>query len=181
MGDFVKQWFVLQTYSQFEQYVERQLKETIARKGMEEFFGQILIPTEEVVEVKENKRKVSQRKFFPGYVLLEMEMNSDTWHLVNSIPKVSGFVGGTQEKPVPITQEEVDKILNRISEGKENPRPKTLFDIGEELRIIEGPFADCMGVVEEVNYERNRLKVSVSIFGRPTPVELEFNQVEKLS
>lgn len=181
MGDFVKQWFVLQTYSTFEQYVERQLKETIARKGMQDLFGQILIPTEEVVEVKENKRKVSQRKFFPGYVLLEMEMNSDTWHLVNSIPKVSGFVGGTVEKPVPITQAEVDKILNRIHEGKENPRPKTLFDIGEELRIIEGPFADCMGVVEEVNYERNRLKVSVSIFGRPTPVELEFNQVEKLS
>lgn len=175
-----KQWYVLQSYSQFEQYVKRQLQEVIEREGMQDSFGQILIPTEEVVEVKENKKRVSQRKFFPGYVLVEMEMNNDTWHLVNSIPKMSGFVGGTHEKPAPITQAEVDAIMRKMQEGIEKPRPKTLFEIGEELRIIDGPFADFTGTVEEVNYDKSRMQVSVMIFGRSTPVELEFTQVEKI-
>ncbi|SUO94676.1 transcription termination/antitermination protein NusG [Suttonella ornithocola] len=175
-----KQWYVLQAYSQFEQYVKRQLQEVIEREGMQDSFGDILIPTEEVVEVKENKRRVSQRKFFPGYVLVEMEMNNDTWHLVNSISKVSGFVGGTHEKPAPISQAEVDAIIQKMQEGVEKPRPKILFEIGEELRIIDGPFSDFTGTVEEVNYDKSRMKVSVLIFGRPTPVELEFHQVEKI-
>lgn len=175
-----KQWYVLQAYSQFEQYVKRQLQEVIEREGMQDAFGEILIPTEEIVEVKENKRRVSQRKFFPGYVLVEMEMNNDTWHLVNSIPRVSGFVGGTHEKPAPISQVEVDAIIQKMQEGVEKPRPKTLFEIGEELRIIDGPFSDFTGTVEEVNYDKSRMKVSVLIFGRPTPVELEFHQVEKI-
>lgn len=175
-----KQWYVLQSYSQFEQQVKRVLEERIAREGMQDSFGRILIPTEEVVEVKENKKRISQRKFFPGYVLVEMEMNDDTWHVVNSVPKVSGFVGGTKEQPTPITQADVDAIMARMQEGVEKPRPKTLFEIGEELRIIDGPFGDFMGTVEEVNYDKSRLKVSVLIFGRPTPVELEFSQVEKV-
>lgn len=175
-----KQWYVLQSYSQFEQYVKRQLEEIIERENMQDSFGQILIPTEEVVEVKENKRRVSQRKFFPGYVLVEMEMNNDTWHLVNSISKMSGFVGGTHEKPMPITQAEVDAIMRKMQEGVEKPRPKTLFEIGEELRIIDGPFSDFTGTVEEVNYDKSRMQVSVMIFGRSTPVELEFTQVEKI-
>ncbi|ABQ13565.1 transcription termination/antitermination protein NusG [Dichelobacter nodosus] len=174
-----KQWYVLQSYSQFEQYVKRALQERIEREGLQDSFGEILIPTEEVVEIKDNKKRISQHKFYPGYVFVEMEMNDTTWHVVNSIPKVSGFVGGTKESPAAISQEEVDKILNRMQEGVEKPRPKTLFEIGEELRIIDGPFADFTGTVEEVNYEKSRLKVSVLIFGRPTPVELEFNQVEK--
>lgn len=175
-----KQWYVLQSHSQFEQHVKRQLQERIEREGMQEFFGEILIPTEEVVEVKENKKRISQRKFFPGYVLVEMEMNDTTWHIVNSIPRVSGFIGGSHDRPTPITQAEVDAIMRRMQEGVEKPRPKTLFEVGEELRIIEGPFADFNGVVEEVNYEKSRMKVSVLIFGRPTPVELEFAQVEKI-
>ncbi|AXM46045.1 transcription termination/antitermination protein NusG [Dichelobacter nodosus] len=174
-----KQWYVLRSYSQFEQYVKRALQERIEREGLQDSFGEILIPTEEVVEIKDNKKRISQHKFYPGYVFVEMEMNDTTWHVVNSIPKVSGFVGGTKESPAAISQEEVDKILNRMQEGVEKPRPKTLFEIGEELRIIDGPFADFTGTVEEVNYEKSRLKVSVLIFGRPTPVELEFNQVEK--
>lgn len=174
-----KQWYVLQSYSQFEQYVKRALQERIEREGLQDSFGEILIPTEEVVEIKDNKKRISQHKFYPGYVFVEMEMNDTTWHVVNSIPKVSGFVGGTKESPAAISQEEVDKILNRMQEGVEKPRPKTLFEIGEEFRIIDGPFADFTGTVEEVNYEKSRLKVSVLIFGRPTPVELEFNQVEK--
>lgn len=175
-----KQWYVLQAYSQFEQYVKRQLQEVIEREGMQEHFGEILIPTEEVVEVKENKKRISQRKFFPGYVLVEMEMNEDTWHLVNAIPKLSGFVGGTHEKPAPLSQAEVDLIKQKMQEGVSKPRPKTLFEVGEALRITEGPFTDFTGTVEEVNYDKSRMKVSVLIFGRPTPVELEFTQVEKI-
>ncbi len=176
-----KQWYVLQSYSQYEQYVKRQLQDLIEREGMQDSFGDILIPTEEVVEVKQNKKRISQRKFFPGYVLVEMEMNNDTWHMVNSIPRVSGFVGGTRECPAPISQAEVDAIMRRMQEGVEKPRPKTLFEVGEELRIIDGPFSDFTGTVEEVNYDKSRINVSVLIFGRPTPVELEFNQVEKIS
>lgn len=175
-----KQWYVLQTYSQFEQQVKRLLEERIEEESLQDSFGEILIPTEEVVDVKEGKRRVSKRKFFPGYVLVEMIMNDSTWHTVNSLPKVSGFVGGTAEHPAPISQAEVDAIMQRMQEGVEKPRPKTLFEVGEELRITEGPFADFNGTVEEVNYDKSRLKVSVLIFGRPTPVELEFSQVEKL-
>lgn len=174
-----KAWYVLQTYSQFEQQVKRALTERIEREGLQESFGEILIPSEEVVEMKEGKKRSSQRKFFPGYVLLEMEMNETTWHVVRSIAKVSGFVGGTAEKPAPIAQHEVDAIMRRIEEGVEKPRPKTLFEVGEEVRIIDGPFAEFIGTVEEVHYEKSRLKVSVLIFGRPTPVDLEFHQVEK--
>ncbi|WP_072280791.1 transcription termination/antitermination protein NusG [Rappaport israeli] len=174
-----KSWYVLQAYSQFEHQVKRVLLERVEREGLQEYFGNIMIPSEEVVEVKDGKKRTSQRKFFPGYVLIEMEMNDKTWHVVRSIPKVSGFVGGSAENPTPIAQHEVDAIINRIEEGVEKPRPKTLFKIGESLRIIDGPFSDFIGTVEEVNYDKSRMKVSVSIFGRPTPVELEFHQVEK--
>lgn len=174
-----KSWYVLQTYSQFEQQVKRSITERIERENLQEYFGSILIPTEEVVEVKDGKKRNSQRKFFPGYILIEMEMNEITWHLIKSVPKVSGFVGGTLDKPIPIPEREVNLILKKIEEGLEKPKPKTSFEIGETLRITEGPFAEFTGIVEEVNYEKSRLKVSVSIFGRPTPVELEFYQVEK--
>lgn len=174
-----KSWYVLQTYSQFEQQVKRSIIERIERENLQEYFGSILIPTEEVVEVKDGKKRNSQRKFFPGYILIEMEMNEITWHLIKSVPKVSGFVGGTLDKPIPIPEREVNLILKKIEEGLEKPKPKTSFEIGETLRITEGPFAEFTGIVEEVNYEKSRLKVSVSIFGRPTPVELEFYQVEK--
>lgn len=174
-----KEWYVLQAYSQYEQQVKRALIERVERDGLQESFGEILIPSEEVVEIKEGKKRTSQRKFFPGYVLVEMEMNESTWHIVRDIPKVSGFVGGTAEKPAPISQQEIDAIKQRIEEGVDKPRPKTLFEIGESVRIIDGPFSEFTGTVEEVNYEKSRLKVSVSIFGRPTPVDLEFYQVEK--
>lgn len=174
------QWYVIQSYSQFEQQVKRLLEERIERENLQESFGEILIPTEEVVEVKEHKRRISQRKFFPGYVLVQMDMNDTTWHVVKSIAKVSGFVGGTRERPAPISQAEVDAIVQRMKEGTEKPRPKTLFAVGEEVRITDGPFADFMGTVEEVNYDKSRVQVSVLIFGRPTPVELEFGQVEKV-
>ena len=140
-----------------------------------------MIPSEEVVEVREGKKKVSQRKFFPGYILVEMEMNDHTWHMVKSIPKVSGFVGGSTDKPVPVSEKEMNKLLQRIEDGIEKPKPKVIFEIGEELRIIDGPFAEFTGIIEEVNYDKNRLKVSVLIFGRATPVELEFDQVAKNS
>lgn len=174
-----KAWYVLQTYSQFEQQVKRALLERIEREELQDYFGQILIPSEEVVEIRDGRKRSSQRKFFPGYVLVEMEMNSVTWHAVNSVPKVSGFVGGTPESPTPIPQKEVDLILRRVQEGTEKPRPKTLFNIGEELRIIDGPFVEFTGIVEEVNYEKNSLKISILIFNQPTPVELSFHQVER--
>ena len=174
-----KHWYVLQTYSQFEQYVKRTLTEKIQIESLQDYFGDILIPSEEVVEVREGKKKVSQRKFFPGYKLIEMEMNEHTWHLVKSIPKVSGFVGGSADKPVPVSEKEMNKLLQRIEDGVEKPKPKVIFEIGEELRIIDGPFAEFTGIIEEVNYDKSRLKVSVLIFGRATPVELEFNQVAK--
>ena len=174
-----KHWYVLQTYSQFEQYVKRTLTEKIQIESLQDYFGDILIPSEEVVEVREGKKKVSQRKFFPGYILIEMEMNEHTWHLVKSIPKVSGFVGGSADKPVPVSEKEMNKLLQRIEDGVEKPKPKVIFEIGEELRIIDGPFAEFTGIIEEVNYDKSRLKVPVLIFGRATPVELEFNQVAK--
>lgn len=172
-------WYVVQAYSGFESHVKRSLLERIERFGMVDQFGQVLVPTEEVVEVREGHKRRSERKFFPGYVLVEMEMNDETWHMVNEVPKVLGFIGGTSDKPAPISKKEVDAILNRIEEGAEKPKPKVIFDAGEVVRVNDGPFKDFNGVVEEVNYEKSRLLVAVQIFGRSTPVELEFYQVEK--
>ncbi|GAB1367523.1 transcription termination/antitermination protein NusG [Azonexus hydrophilus] len=174
-----KRWYVVHAYSGFEKSVMRAIQERINRLGMQEKFGQILVPVEEVVEMKSGQKSITERKFFPGYVLVEMEMNDDTWHLVKDTPKVTGFVGGTGNRPTPISQKEVDKIMQQMQEGVEKPRPKTLFDVGETVRVKEGPFTDFNGSVEDVNYEKNRLRVSVTIFGRATPVELEFGQVEK--
>lgn len=172
-------WYVVQAHSQHEKSVAKALAERIRRAGLEDQFGEILVPTEEVVEVRDGKKRTTERKFFPGYVLVQMEMNEDTWHLVKSTPRVLGFIGGTPERPAPITDEEADRILGRIRESEDKPRPKTLFEPGESVRVIDGPFADFSGVVEEVNYEKSRLRVAVLIFGRSTPVELEFGQVEK--
>ncbi|MDJ0873228.1 MAG: transcription termination/antitermination protein NusG [Gammaproteobacteria bacterium] len=173
-------WYVVHAYSGFENQVVRLLKERIQRSGgMEGMFGEILVPTEEVVEMRDGQKRRSDRKFFPGYVLVQMEMNDDTWHLVKNVPKVMGFIGGTADKPAPITDKEADAILQRVQEGAEKPRPKILFEPGEVVRVIDGPFNDFNGVVEEVNYEKSRLRVAVFIFGRSTPVELEFGQVEK--
>ena len=174
-----KRWFVVHAYSGFEKSVQRALIERIARAGMQEFFGQILVPVEEVVEMKSGQKSISERKFFPGYVLVEMEMNDESWHLVKSTPKVTGFIGGTATKPTPISEKEVAKIMQQIQEGVEKPRPKVLFETGEMVRIKEGPFTDFNGNVEEVNYEKSRMRVAVTIFGRSTPVELQFDQVEK--
>lgn len=174
-----KRWYVVHAYSGFEKHVMRSLLERIKVYGMEDRFGEILVPTEEVVEVRDGKRRKSERKFYPGYVLVEMEMADDTWHLVNETSRVLGFIGGTKEKPAPITTREADAILNRVKEGVDKPRPKTMFEPGQSVRVVDGPFADFNGVVEEVNYEKSRLHVSVLIFGRSTPVELEFSQVEK--
>jgi transcriptional antiterminator NusG len=172
-------WYVVHAYSGFEHQVARSLAEHVRRASLEHKFGQILVPTEEVVEMKEGKKRKSERKFFPGYVLVQMEMAEDTWHLVKSVPKVMGFIGGSPDKPAPITDREADNILQRVQEGTEKPRPKILFEPGELVRVVDGPFNDFQGVVEEVNYEKSRLRVGVSIFGRSTPVELEFGQVEK--
>jgi len=175
-----KRWYVVHAYSGFEKQVQRSLKERIDRAGMQEQFGEVLVPTEEVVEMKKGVKRRSERKFFPGYVLVEMEMNEDTWHLVKDVPKVMGFIGGKQDRPAPISQKEADTILNRVAEGVDKPRPKVLFEPGEVVRVIDGPFNDFNGTVEEINYEKSRLRVAVSIFGRSTPVELDFQQVEKL-
>ncbi len=174
-----KKWYVVHAYSGFEKSVQRALNDRINRAGMQDKFGQILVPVEEVVEIKGGQKNISERKFFPGYVLVEMEMSDETWHLVKNTDKVTGFVGGTVMKPTPVSQKEVEAILHQIQEGIEKPKPKILFEIGEAIRVKEGPFTDFHGSVEDVNYEKNKLRVSVSIFGRPTPVELDFNQVEK--
>ena len=174
-----KRWYVVQAFSQYEKSVMRSLQEQIALHGMEDRFGDILVPTEEVVEMKEGKKRKSERKFYPGYVLVNMEMDEETWHVVKGIPRVLGFVGGNAERPAPITEAEAALILDRVTEGGEAPRPKTLFEPGELVRVTDGPFADFNGTVEEVNYEKSRLQVAVMIFGRSTPVELEFGQVEK--
>src|SRR3954453_23406428 len=178
-GMMSKKWYVVHAYSGFEKSVQRALLERIARAGMEDQFGQILVPVEEVVEMKSGQKNISERKFFPGYVLVEMEMTDDTWHLVKNTPKVTGFVGGTSTKPTPISEKEVQNLLHQIQEGVEEPRPKVLFEVGEAVRVKEGPFADFHGNVEDVNYDKNKLRVSVTIFGRSTPVELDFGQVEK--
>ena len=175
-----KRWYVVHAYSGFEKSVQRALQERVNRAGMQEFFGQILVPEEEVVEMRSGQKSISQRKFFPGYVLVEMDMNDESWHLVKSTPKVTGFIGGTATKPTPISEKEVEKIMHQIQEGVEKPRPKVLFEVGEMVRIKEGPFTDFNGNVEEVNYEKSRMRVAVTIFGRSTPVELQFDQVEKV-
>jgi len=172
-------WFVVQAFSGFEGTVKRSLEERIVRANLEDKFGDILVPTEEVVEIRNGQKRRSERKFFPGYVLVRMEMEDETWHLVKDVPKVLGFIGGTADRPAPISDKEADAILQRVQDGVEKPRPKVLFDVGEVVRVTDGPFNDFNGVVEEVNFEKNRLLVAVQIFGRSTPVELDFSQVEK--
>ncbi len=174
-----KHWYVVQAYSGFEVQVKRILEERIKLAGIEDKFGEILVPTENVVEMRAGQKRRSERKFFPGYVLVRMVMDDETWHLVRKVPKVLGFIGGTSDKPAPISDKEANAILQRIEEGADQEKPKILYEPGEVVRVIEGPFADFNGVVEEVNYEKNRLRVAVLIFGRSTPVELEFGQVEK--
>lgn len=172
-------WYVVHAYSNFENKVKLALEEKIELEGMQEYFGKILVPTEEVVEMRMGQQRKSERKFFPGYVLVQLELTDETWHLVRNIPRVLGFIGGTSDKPAPISDKEANAILNRVEEGVNKPRPKTMFETGETVRITDGPFKDFNGNIEEVNYEKSRLKISVLIFGRSTSVELEFGQVEK--
>lgn len=172
-------WYVLQAFSGFENSVKRSLEERIERAGMQDCFGEIMIPTEEVIEIRGGQKRRSERKFFPGYVLVRMEMSDETWHLVKDVPKVLGFIGGTADNPAPISDKEAESVLQSVQEGVEKPKPKVLFEAGEVVRVTDGPFNDFNGVVEEVNFDKNRLLVAVQIFGRSTPVELEFGQVEK--
>jgi len=173
------QWYVVHVYSGFEFYVKKALLERIKQEKLGELFGEIMVPTEEVVEIRSGQKRKSERKFFPGYVLVQMELNDDTWHLVRHTPKVLGFIGGTSDQPAPITDKEAEQILQRVQDSVGKPKPKVLFAPGEVIRVIDGPFADFNGVVEEVNYDKNRLRVAVLIFGRSTPVDLDFSQVEK--
>ena len=173
-------WYVIHAYSGMEKSVQKGLTERIARSGMADKFGKILVPSEEVVEIKNGQKKTTERKFFPGYVLVEMVMNDDTWHLVKHTSKVTGFVGGARNRPAPISEAEVMKIVNQMQEGIDKPRPKVLWQVGELVRVKDGPFTDFNGTVEEVNYEKSKVRVSVTIFGRATPVELDFAQVEKV-
>jgi transcriptional antiterminator NusG len=174
-----QQWYVVHAYSNYEHKVKSSLEERIKRFGLEEKFGDILVPTEEVVEMREGQKLRSERKFFPGYVLVKMEMDDETWHLVKEVPKVLGFIGGSSDRPAPITEREADAILNRVQEGADKPRPKVLFEPGEVVRVLDGPFNDFNGVVEQVNYDKSKVRVAVQILGRSTPVELDFGQVEK--
>lgn len=174
-----KQWYVVHAYSNFEAKVKASIQEHVRLAGMEDKFGEIMIPTEEVVEIRGGTKRRSERKFFPGYVLVEMEMTDETWHLIKDVPKVMGFIGGTKDKPAPISDKEAMAIIGAVKEGVGKPKPKILYQPGEVVRVTEGPFNDFNGVVEEVDYDRNRLKVAVLIFGRSTPVELDFGQVEK--
>ena len=174
-----KHWYVVHAYSGYENKVRDSLLERIERLGMRDSFGEIMVPSEEVIEMKGGQEKKIQRKFFPGYVLVNMELNDASWHLVRETPKVMGFIGGTKEKPSPITQAEADSIMQQLEEGTETVKPKVTFEAGEMVRVIDGPFNDFGGVVEEVNFEKNKVRVAVLIFGRSTPVELEFNQIEK--
>ena len=174
-----QRWYVVHAYSGYENKVKNSLGEYVERAGLEAFFGEILVPSEEVVEIRDGKKRTSERKFFPGYVLVQMEMNEETWHLVKSVPQVMGFIGGTSDRPAPITQKEVDRILQRVETSVDKPRPKVIYEPGEMVRVIDGPFKDFEAVIEEVDYDKNKLQVSVLIFGRSTPVELEFTQVEK--
>ena len=177
-----KRWYVVQAYSGFEKNVQKALKERIAREGMEDCFGQILVPVEEVVDIKNGRKTVSERKFFPGYVLVEMEMTDASWHLVKSTPRVNGFIGGTANRPLPISQREVNAIMEQFGgmQGEKKPKPRTEFEVGQQVRINDGPFADFTGEVSAVDYERSKLRVSVQVFGRETPVELDLGQVEKV-
>ncbi|MCF6193695.1 MAG: transcription termination/antitermination protein NusG [Kangiellaceae bacterium] len=172
-------WYVVQAYSGYEGKVKGFIEDRVKQFGLEEKFGQILVPTEEVVEMRDGQKRKSARKFFPGYVLVEMDMDDQSWHLVRDTPRVLGFIGGTREVPAPISQKEAEQILNRLEESTDKPRPRTLFEVGEAVRVTDGPFADFNATVESVNYEKSRLSVSVMIFGRATPVELDFSQVEK--
>lgn len=174
-----KRWYVVHAYSGYEKKVAAAIKERVGLAHMEERFGEVLVPTEEVVEMRGGQKRKSERKFFPGYVLVQMELDDDTWHLIKETPRVLGFIGGKADKPAPITEKEADSILRRVQDSEDKPRPKTMFEPGEVVRVVDGPFNDFNGVVEEVNYEKSRLRVAVSIFGRSTPVELEFTQVEK--
>ena len=174
------QWYVVHAYSNYEHKVRESLLERIKRYGLEDRFGEILVPTEEVVEMKGSQKRRSERKFFPGYVLVQMDMDEDTWHLVKEVPKVLGFIGGTSDKPAPISDAEAAAILNRVQEGVDKPRPKVLFEPGEVVRVNDGPFNDFNGVVEHVNYDKSKVRVAVQILGRSTPVELDFSQVEKV-
>ena len=172
-------WYVVHAYSGQEKSIQQALIERIKRSGMADKFGEVLVPTEEVVEMKSGQKAISERRFFPGYILVQMDMTDETWHLVKNTNKVTGFVGGTATKPAPIPQREVDAIMQQMREGVEKPKPKVLFEVGEMVRVKDGPFTDFQGTVEDVNYEKSRLRVAVTIFGRSTPVELEFGQVEK--
>jgi len=175
-----KRWYIVHAYSGMEKAVERNLRERIDRAGMQEKFGRILVPTEEVVELKNGKKSVTERRIYPGYVLVEMDMADDTWHLVKHTSKVTGFIGGARNRPAPISEAEVAKIVNQMQEGVDKPRPKVQWTVGELVRVKEGPFTDFNGAVEDVNYEKSKVKVSVTIFGRATGVELDFAQVEKI-
>ena len=174
-----KKWYVVHAYSGFEKNVSRALKERVALSSLDDFFGEILVPTEEVVEMRGGQKRRSERKFFPGYVLVEMELNDETWHLVKETPRVMGFIGGKADQPAPLSEAEANAILDRVAAGSEKATPKTIFEPGEIVRVVDGPFNDFNGVVEEVNYDKSRLQVAVTIFGRSTPVELDFGQVEK--
>ena len=174
-----KKWYVVHAYSGFEKTVARSLRERVTLSRLEDYFGEILVPAEEVVEMRGGQKRRSERKFFPGYVLVQMELNDDTWHLVKETPRVLGFIGGKADQPAPLSEAEANAILDRVAAGSEKATPKTIFEPGEVVRVVDGPFNDFNGVVEQVNYEKNRLQVAVTIFGRSTPVELDFSQVEK--
>jgi transcriptional antiterminator NusG len=174
-----KKWYVVHAYSGFEKNVARSLRERVTLSRLEDFFGEILVPTEEVVEMRGGQKRRSERKFFPGYVLVQMELNDETWHMVKETPRVLGFIGGKADQPAPLSEAEANAILDRVAAGSEKATPKTIFEPGEVVRVVDGPFNDFNGVVEQVNYEKNRLRVAVTIFGRSTPVELDFSQVEK--
>jgi len=174
-----KRWYVVHVYSGMEKSVHKALNERIERAALQTSFGRILVPSEKVVEVKGGQKSITERRIFPGYVLVEMDLTDETWHLVKNTNRVTGFLGGSGNRPTPISEKEVEKILSQMEEGVEKPRPKILFEVGEMVRVKEGPFADFNGNVEEVNYEKSKVRVSVTIFGRATPVELDFSQVEK--
>ena len=175
-----KNWYVVHAHSNYEKRVKSAIEERIALAGLEDMFGQILVPTEVVFEIRDGKKRKSERKFYTGYVFVEMEMSDETWHLVKHTDRVLGFIGGTADKPAPMTSREAADMMSRVESGHDKPKPKTVFEPGEMVRVSDGPFADFNGVVEEVDYDKNRLKVAVLIFGRSTPVELEFGQVEKV-
>ncbi len=174
-----KRWYVVHAYSGYEKKVAAALQERVTRMNMQDQFGDILVPTEEVIEMRSGQKRKSERKFFPGYVLVQMELTDESWHLVKETPRVLGFIGGKADKPAPITDREAESILQRVHDSEDKPKPKTMFEPGEMVRVTDGPFNDFNGAVEEVNYDKNRLRVAVMIFGRSTPVELDFNQVEK--